>query len=347
MPQTATENQRRVQCSRCHTFKPLSEFYRNSETATGFSPFCKACDLAAQRLLGVKVSETRTFGVEIECYCRKSREDVARALRAAGLNASANPYSHTDKDYWEVTTDASVPSHHDNNSYEPADYWHGMEIVSPCGPAALKGKRGLRELRKVTRVLARLGVKVDKRCGLHTHQYARDLDLIAFKNLAKLYVKHEAAFDSIVPASRRGERAASGPCGVMAHGLMEASYFTARDYIYSTDSYEPMTKATVFAHIDTCYDVDAIARLWTDRYLKLNYRSFAVHGTVEFRHFGGTVDFEKMVYWVALTQSMVEQAATMTIGTRGAVSLAAVFTAAHTQPTVRRFFEARAARLAS
>lgn len=43
------------------------------------------------------------------------------------------------------------------------------------------------------------------------------------------------------------------------------------------------------------------------RYFKINFESFATHGTVEFRHHSGTTEYEKIVNWVKLTQAMVER----------------------------------------
>jgi hypothetical protein len=333
---TATDG---LTCIRCGHTKPASEFYRNSREATGYSTHCKACGRTRRQTLGTALSETRTFGVEIECFCRASRATVARRLREAGIDAYDEHYGHHDNEYWKIVTDATVQSHTDGEGV----YWHGMEIVSPGGDAALKGASGVVILRKVVKVLKRLGSKTSNRCGLHVHQYARDLPLAAFKNVTKLYLKHEEAFDSIMPESRRGPQAARTNCGVMAHGLMDPEYLGCRHYDYQRGRYEDMTKGQMFECIDRCDDVYEIANLWVDRYLKLNLYSFSVHGTIEFRHFGGTLDIEKMVNWVALTGAIVNNAAQMRFTVRGRVSLKVVFTVARVTPRTRRFFEQRAA----
>lgn len=43
-----------------------------------------------------------------------------------------------------------------------------------------------------------------------------------------------------------------------------------------------------------------------DRYMKLNLTSFHRHGTVEVRHFGGSIDPNKVCGWIVLTQKLVE-----------------------------------------
>lgn len=44
-----------------------------------------------------------------------------------------------------------------------------------------------------------------------------------------------------------------------------------------------------------------------DRYFKVNFRAYHVHGTIEFRQHSGTVDAEKVVNWILITQRMMDR----------------------------------------
>jgi hypothetical protein len=93
--------------------------------------------------------QSLTFGVEIEIRATLDREQIARALQAANINAAAESYNHSTRPYWKVITDSSC----------------GYEIVSPV----LRGEQGLGELAKVCQILTDLGCQVNRSCGLHVH----------------------------------------------------------------------------------------------------------------------------------------------------------------------------------
>jgi len=46
---------------------------------------------------------------------------------------------------------------------------------------------------------------------------------------------------------------------------------------------------------------------YSDRYFKVNLRSYQLYGTIEFRHHHGTVEFEKISNWIDLTQRIMER----------------------------------------
>jgi len=334
-PETTVEPNFR--CERCHQTKPISDFFRDAARPSGHSHLCKPCDRAYAAVLRVKVNETRSFGIEIECYCPSgiTRERIAARLRRAGVDAYAEHYNHSTRSYWKVVTDATVGGYPNFTKTINGRLYNGMEIVSP----PLTGKAGIAELKKVCRVLKSANARVDKACGLHVHHGAPDFESRNFKSLVKLYVKHEAALDAVVPPSRRGRVGADG----MAHSLLDPGYLCGVDY------YDTVTVEQVMAKVDGCYNYSGIGHLWRDRYVKLEVgHAFYRHGTVEFRHFGGTVEFAKMVNWVALTQSMVDAAANgLTVTATGPSDLPALFKTVKAQPTVRKWFAERAAALAA
>jgi hypothetical protein len=226
----------------------------------------------------------RSYGIEIEVHAPvgKTRAALAHAITAAGVSCKAIEYrDHYDHGGgWAIKTDRSVA----------ADY--GFEAVSP----PLTGEEGFAQTEKVCAVLLQHGCQITSKCGLHVHIDARNPTRIAIESLrrlALLYVGHELLIDACMPASRRGKAAANG----YAHGFAGVSANA----------------------IMACRDAGSLAQVMRPgrvpggalreyRYVKLNFGSILTHGTVEFRHHGGTLEPEKIRNWVYACQRMVEYA---------------------------------------
>jgi hypothetical protein len=277
----------------------------------------------------IKLSETRSVGIEIECKVPVDLEDVAAALRHAGLAAKAVGYGgcHISTDYWKVTTDASVYNCYKDrtvNGETQSVYFYGMELVSPM-PFA--GKAAVKQLKTVCKVLKQLGAVADSQCGLHVHHDAHDLSMSAWKNLARFYVKYEKTLDSFVPPSRRGN--SNSMCKSLS------AYYAP---------------SALYQRIDNAYDVSGIQGVWGhDRFLKLNTVAYSAHGSVEIRHQGGTVDIQKMLNWLSFTQCIVEAAAQgMTVSERSRdIKAHTIYKMVKPPRTVRWFLDRRAATLAA
>ena len=226
--------------------------------------------------------ENRTIGIEIECFVPTNilrgegsyQEFVSNKLNQAGVNASYQ-HSHITNapTTWTVKHDGSLGH-------------GGVEIVSPV----LKyNPDSFVTLQKVCGVLDDIRATVNTQCGLHVHVSNRDLTLKQNKLIAKRYAKFEDVFDYFMPRSRRTNTA--GYC----RSLRARSEGTPVEIINQT-----MQK------IDSCRSINALQRLFGGshpRYAKLNFTS--PHGTVEFRHHSGTVNFEKISKWVRLCHSVV------------------------------------------
>jgi len=219
-----------------------------------------------------RLDETRKFGIEIELTLPHRSATLASRLGAVGIDCYVEGYNHRTRDYWKITSDATV---HGGDGYSP------MELVSP----PLQGRDGLAQLETVCAVLAELDAKVNRSCGLHIHHDANDLDIEAWKLVAKCYVKHENTIDQLMAPSRRGNG------NQWARSLR--------------NSYIGNTVAEVFARIDACNDNWSIQNVFRTRYVKLNLEASAVHGTIEFRQHHGTTNFAKIAAWTCLTQGFV------------------------------------------
>lgn len=218
------------------------------------------------------------FGIEIEAY-NVERSVLSQALRAAGINVQAESYNHITRRHWKIVNDASVSGS------------NGFELVSPV----LKGNSGIEEVKKVCQVLESLRANVNKSCGFHVHFDARELSINDWKNLYKNYITLENEIDQIMPASRKGN--GNQYCRSMLNKMV--------------------SKQSAFSAIEMCNTVSELSRAIANnsRYVKLNAESFMRHGTVEFRHHSGTVEFEKISNWVKICGSLIDKSKTDLVNT--------------------------------
>ncbi|MBF0350919.1 MAG: amidoligase family protein [SAR324 cluster bacterium] len=210
---------------------------------------------------------SRTYGIEIECLSTLSHQALAALITEAGVPCQQQGYNHNTTTCWKIVNDGSVMGS-----------GYSTEVVSPV----LSGEEGLRQIEIVCRVLGEAGCTINRSCGLHVHHDARDFKFGNWKRLVKAYAKFEDVLDSFMPESRRKNNntyCRSAVIGTLG-GLCEK-----------------VNQQTNYVGIKSMIGT---------RYVKLNVESFLRHGTVEFRHHSGTMDFDKIANWIKVTQAMVE-----------------------------------------
>lgn len=186
----------------------------------------------------------------------------------------------------EALNRKGIPTYVERYNHSTRNYWkivtdasiHGdnsFELVSP----PLKGKEGMVQIRRVCQVLYELGAQVNKSCGLHIHHDVRDLNLDNFRNLFTLYARFEATIDGFFSPYRRGNH---------------------NKYCLSLQNL-PLTA------IRNARTLEELQVLIPTRYYKVNIYSFWRQGTLEFRHASGTIDPEKIINWIILTQLFIER----------------------------------------
>ena len=231
------------------------------------------------RLGGATFDRNRRFGVEMECY--GVRQDVvAEELRNAGIMCHIEGYNHETRAHWKIVVDGSIQGA------------NPFELVSP----PMRGDEGLETIKKVCAVLNRLGVKVNRSTGLHVHHEASDLTADHIKAVLTFYWKYEDVLEYFLPPSRRNNFYAQpafprgGACGYA--------------YSHSPDPVTGWRRA-----LDQFTRRDQIRQFMTsERYAVVNLAALPRHGTLEFRQHGGTVNADKIIAWVALTQWMLTRA---------------------------------------
>ena len=159
----------------------------------------------------------------------------------------------------------------------------GYELVSP----PLKGKEGLEQLKKACEALKEAGAKVNRKCGLHVHHDVNDYNAKQIANIFAIYIKLEKTIDTLVPESRR-----------------------ANNNIFCGSLYAGRTQQQMLDKLKAVNTIEDIKRIWSTRYLKVNFQSYVKYGTIEFRQHSGTTEFEKIYNWILLTQQMVDMSAT-------------------------------------
>lgn len=260
----------------------------------------------------------RTFGIEIECHrpAGISIQDVAAAVRDAGVNCEAEGYNHSTRRYWKAVTDGSL------------GYYTGVEIVSPV----LSGEEGIAEVRKVMDALTAIGCIVRVDCGMHLHIGADGFAINHLKNIAKCFVKFENFFDHIMPPSRRADANRFVMSNRSIHG-----------------GYTDLAANAGIDAINAARNVEQLIRAnQCSRYHKLNLMPLASYGTVEFRQHSGTTDADKAENWIRLLLAFVEQAAVARPRARRAEKnitpaeeMARFFKMFNTPASVRKFYQAR------
>ena len=227
-----------------------------------------------------------TFGVEIECYAPSDATDrngesafdfAQSTLEDAGLYAVNTGYTHRVTDYWKIVSDASLGR-------------NGVEIVSPI----LRGEAGMSELKKAVQAMKDAGFSVNTTTGTHVHFGIRRAPLKQVKAFAKFYMRYEHIVDWMVGASRRS-----------GNGMLKP-HTNGRKVTMDV-------KFTAVNRSRTVQDV-AYAIQHGDRYYKLNLVSFQRQGTMEIRHFGGSLNAVKIENWVRLLDAMWRSCAIHTVG---------------------------------
>lgn len=219
----------------------------------------------------VKAFDTeRKYGLELEMEfsCREDKETTIAELHENFRCQGEGT------EYYHTQRDAR--DWHLKSDATLGEY--GMEIASP----ALKGPEGLEELKRVLSIVVDYGASISRSCGLHVHHDCTQLSDKAFINVYQYYRRCQQGINCFVSASRRVNDPSSG--GHPFSGPIN-------DKLY-LDSYEAMKNQLVNNG---------------DRNV-VNFRSYPLRGTIEFRQHQGSLEYKKIVNWLIFTQSIISWA---------------------------------------
>lgn len=212
-----------------------------------------------------------TYGVEIEVAGDWADSDEPEGIANALVDGGINAR-------WESYG-------HSTHSYWKVVYDSscGHEIVSPI----LRGYEGLNKLEKVCTILRDAGYTVNSRCGFHVHHGIRHLSQKQIRNIYLLAIKWENVIDRLVSPSRRGNQyceSISNDAKTLGEVRGCMNLLAERGHVHYS------------------------MRVIPGRFYKVNPESFSRYGTIEFRQHQGTLDFDKMRFWIIMTQNLVTRA---------------------------------------
>jgi hypothetical protein len=256
-----------------------------------------------------------TFGVEIECLAGALHPSVlAYELRDAGFRVWDQYQQDTgyyEEDDDDADYDGSQPRPvpvavnarptNENGGYDSKTWTIGSD-GSVHGPGAieikspiLSGPQGLRTIRRFCSHLIRLGVTVNRSCGLHVHvgitnaqkKFSNDEIL----TIVKRYGEHQATIDTFLARSRTATegRNANGFCVPVAR------------VVQGLEGVRAQTGEARFSGMP----IDQIAR-YGQHYDRVSVASLNKYGTIEFRQHHGTVNGSKITNWIRFLLTHVE-----------------------------------------
>lgn len=227
----------------------------------------------------------RLMGVELECYARKWPK-AAKAARKWGAGIV-----------------------HDGSIIRPVG--HDIEITS----APAQGEHFITQVRELTEALKADGAGVNTSCGTHVHIDASSYKWWDVQKLIKLYAKVEdELFDILAPYRRISSY--SKPCGQkflrdFVVGLKSPKALKSKLLrgIYNLDIENPHNKHNrrMAENVRSAYR----HKYNSHRYNALNIHSWFRRGTIEFRHYHGTLTAENIINWALLCGNIVTQAERM------------------------------------
>lgn len=226
-----------------------------------------------------------TFGTEFELFIPNpnnywNKLTIAQYYVSKGIRAQDASYHGDNYTIWQIKSDSSI--HPGSASLEKNAF--PFELVGPI----LKGDAGLKTLKNVLEVTKGLGVRVNKSCGFHVHigESAWHGNVNNLKAIVKNYIKHELAFNCMIPPSR-----------------IDNEYCQSNNNSSILRSCNPGRKFEKIMECSSVSDIRSVIQ--DDRYYKFNLPENKT--TIEFRQHSATYEWEKACRWVKILAIFADQ----------------------------------------
>lgn len=234
------------------------------------------------------IKNTARFGIEVECY---------------GVS---------DGDADRIADEFSMVNVHDDGSIRGSG---AQEFTIGPLPYAQDS------FNTIARILKRIrdaGGQVNRSCGLHVHievpkqVHQERIHASFFKNLLRRYAALENDLDLLVPSSRRSNN--NTFCNSV-NRLFQVRTEIENSIEAFFNGNSNMNWETLGNNHERHYrEIDNLTMSMSNlysfsdfgRYYKVNITSFIRHGTVEFRHHGGSLNTTKVLAWIRLCYAFVE-----------------------------------------
>ncbi len=249
-----------------------------------------------------KFNENRGFGVEIEFIrpSNVSKQDICDALT---VGCEVEGYNHITRPHWKIVTDCSVNA---NDNQWSRGLVGDNEIVSPI----LYGENGFEQLKNVLNVLNEVGCEVNYTCGIHVHHDVTNKMVEGKKqgekflaNLIKFVAKYEHLIYKLVSPSRLDGRRYSTPVRREYFMLGNVTKNNVAQMVASVK--EDCNRKYGNANDTSIDSGQTYPHVQSQRACGLNFRNVWTRGSVEFRYHNGSLNFDKIVSWIVLTQAIV------------------------------------------
>lgn len=230
----------------------------------------------AQDIASQLMDNTRTIGLELECFIDQDQFSsfIEDCNNHTLLNIQAEGYNHSTRQHWKIVSDASLGNRN--------RHMRGIEIVSP----PLVASELFEQLNALLDILLSYESEVNKTCGLHCHHSLDGFKAKQLQYLVNHFVKNESAIDTTLAESRRGNQESVRGFKACQSNKALLTRMVRQDAVRNRANANGAVNGV-------------------SRYTKLNLQSYERYGTCEFRGHQGTLDFTKIVAWVALTQNLV------------------------------------------
>lgn len=217
----------------------------------------------------------RRFGIELEMFhgsrsTSTSQYELPVALEAINVRARSASYSGQNYTVWQVKSDGSIrPSRN-------AHHDSGVEVVSRILPG---DETGIAEARKVADLLDAQGYRVNASTGFHVHLDCSDLPLRTRYAVALRWSLMRNEIKTFLPPSR--------------HEGHYTSFLTSVGLSKVQRAVE--TGMGSWGH--------------GERYTACNLEHVQSRGCIEFRQAAGTLNANKIEYWVRFLNEFVDDTA--------------------------------------
>ena len=231
----------------------------------------------------------RKFGVELEVVSKIDRKPLKRIFQQNGIAVYRGGWERPIDGAWKLGTDISIKL---NRSDTRAGYGETMEIVSP----PLSGQAGLAELERVLEIIAPY-TRTNNSCGLHCHIDMNGLSLKELKRISAAWLTQEWVVNTLIPETRRYKNHTYCHDNGFSPHIAKQNWHAAQ---HQSIGRIHRLRNILAVKQEMGRDDDR----GQSKYRKLNLLS--KHGTLEFRHGEGSVDYAEVSNYAKFALGFVE-----------------------------------------
>lgn len=221
---------------------------------------------------GSIIKSSRIFGVEIETLI-PSKDSLKELINKMSL-------------FFGIESDSSIED-------ENEDYHGGIEIQTP----KMSKMIGQKEIENVCKLLKVNDFGINQTCGLHIHLDAKDFteNTKKIRTLILFYIIFEDVFLSFLPKSRRKNSYCK-----------KIKTFYHLEEILNVNSISQLEKLWYREQNENTIKLKKNDKWDQTRYCGINLHALFSQNNLEIRYHSGTISSVKILYWIALHQTVMD-----------------------------------------